>query len=306
MQADHHDLMIVGTGPAGLTAAVHARRKGLSTVVFGDMPGGSMYRIGPLENFPGFSEPPAGAQCGMAMFTQAQAAGAVMPMVRLATLSYRSDRFEGIHSNGRKVSADAALIACGLVDETPDIPGAGLDGISTCCVCDAPLLRGKKATVAVYGNGNDAGYNCLALSRIAQRVILICPDPELVMDAAIEKMIRNVDGIVCRPAMRITAFHGDSSVSAVTVIESGDSTATFSLDGVFLAIGRKPDLKFLKATVSTDAMGFIRTDAQLMTSIPGLFAAGDVRDTDLRQVITACADGARAAGSAATFLEERS
>ena len=177
MEENHYDVIIVGTGPAGSTAALYGQRLGLKTVVFGDLPGGITYMIEKLGNFPGFVEGISGTEFGVKLFQQAQMEGAMFTMGRLDGLEKRSNTFTGVDVNGMNYTAPCAILASGRVPRT--IPGTrpGLKGINFCSVCDGPLFRDKNATLAVVGSNNAAAQHAVTLSRIAGKVLLICRGP---------------------------------------------------------------------------------------------------------------------------------
>jgi thioredoxin reductase (NADPH) len=305
MAAATCDVMIMGTGPAGLTAAIFAQRLGLKSVVLGDIPGGSLYMIESLMNFPGFLGGVPGAQFGTISFQQAAQEGAVFPMVRLARLTHADGLFCGVDANGQDYRAPSAIAATGRVPKRLPVLRASMKGIHFCSICDGPLYRGQRVTLAVIGSDNAAGQHAVSLSRIAETVLLICRSQSLKMDAAHRKLIAAQANIAVMAESEVTGFKGLDLVEALDVRTASDEKKEVKVDGVFLAIGWTPNVGQIDLPVEKTAEGYLKTDARLMTSFPGLFAAGDVRDTDMPQVITACADGARAAKFAAEFLEAR-
>lgn len=303
MAENQYDLMIVGTGPGGLTAAIYGQRLGMNTVVFGDIPGGNLYMIESLMNFPGFVGGVPGAQFGATTFSQAQAEGASIPMIRLENLSHKNNRFVGIDVNGQEYSATAAIVACGVIPRTLEVPNVDKKGVYFCALCDGPLFRGRNATIAVIGGANMAGNEAISLSRFADRVILIYRDEKLRMEAVMRKAVEAKDNIEILLNTEVVSFEGEDQIERIVVSTEAGEKREMSVNGVFMAIGWGPNLDMLEISVETTQKGFIKTDNKLMTSFPGLFAAGDVRDTDIRQVITACADGARASTYVFEYLE---
>jgi thioredoxin reductase (NADPH) len=303
MAENQYDLMIVGTGPGGLTSAIYGQRLGMNTVVFGDIPGGNLYMIENLMNFPGFVGGVPGAQFGATTFSQAQAEGASIPMIRLENLSHRDNRFVGIDVNGQEYSAPAAIVACGVIPKTLEVPNVDKKGIHFCALCDGPLFRGRNATVAIIGGGNMAGNEAMSLSKFADRVILIYHGEKLKMEAVMRKAVESKDNIEILLNTEVMSFEGEDQIESIIVSTEAGKKREMSANGVFMAIGWGPNLDMLDIPVETTQEGFIKTDNKLMTSFPGLFAAGDVRDTDIRQVITASADGARASTYAFEYLE---
>jgi thioredoxin reductase (NADPH) len=178
-----------------------------------------------------------------------------------------------------------------------------MNGIHFCSNCDGPLYRDKHATLAVIGNGNAAGQHALALSKIADKVLLVCPDAKFMADAAHRRLIEQKDNISHLLGMEVIEFKGRDFVEALVVSTEQGKKKDIAVDGVFMAFGWKPITDMLAIEVDKTEEGYLKTGDNLMTSFPGLFAAGDVRDTDLFQVITSCADGARAAMYAMEFLD---
>ncbi len=302
MTENLYDLMILGTGPAGCTAAIYGSRLGLRVVVFGDTPGGNVYMINNLLTYPGFVGGIPGTQFGVIAFQQAQGEGAFFPMARLKKLNCSNGLFSGDDVNGHEYAAKAALIATGREPVRLDVPNGDMNGIHFCSNCDGPLYRDKHATLAVIGNGNAAGQHALALSKIADKVLLVCPDAEFMADAAHQQLIEHKDNISLLLGMEVIEFKGRDFVETLVVSTEQGKKKDIAVNGVFMAFGWKPITNMLAFEVDKTEEGYLKTDDNLMTSFPGLFAAGDVRDTDLFQVITSCADGARAAMYAMEFL----
>jgi thioredoxin reductase (NADPH) len=303
MAENQYDLMIVGTGPAGMTASIYAQRLGMKTVVFGDIPGGNLYMIEKLMNFPGFNGGIPGAQFGATIFAQAQQEGAFFPMIRLNQLRHNDEHFVGIDVDSNEYLADTAILSCGVLPRSLEVPNADMAGIYYCSLCDGPLFRNKNATLMVLGGGNMAGQEALSLSKVADKVVLIYRGDKLKMEAVMRKAVEGNANIEVLTNTQVVGFEGEDKVDAVIVsTETGEEEA-LATDGVFMAVGWGPNLDMLDIDVEKTSEGFVKTNNKLMSTCPGLFAAGDVRDTDIRQVIMACADGARAATYALEYLE---
>lgn len=302
--ADAYDLLIIGTGPAGLTAALYGRRLGLKVVVLGDTPGGNVVNIESVQNYPGFVGGISGAQLGTMIFAQVQAEGAVFPMTRLDKLTYADQEFVGISITGEEYRAPAAIVSCGVAPKRLDIPNADKHGIYYCSLCDGPLFRNRNATLGIIGGGNMAAHEALTLEKFAQRIIIIHRGDNLRAEAALAQAMAATGNIEVMLNAQVVAFRADEQIDGVIVNLPGQDNVEIPVDGVFLAIGWGADLGVLQVPVDTTAEGFLKTDAKLMTSLPGLFAAGDIRDTDMRQIVTAVADGARAATYAHEFVTE--
>ena len=303
MPENRFDLMILGSGPAGLTAALYGQRLGLKVVVFGDIPGGSTYMIQHLANFPGYLEEISGTQFGTMAFQQAQKEGAVFTMTRLERLDHSDGSFVGVDVDDNTYTAVCTIVASGRVPKRLAVSNANIAGVHFCSICDGPLYRGKNATLVVVGKDNTAGQHALSLARIANKVLLISSSDSLSMDAAHKKLIENHSNIEQLLNTEVTGYKGTDIVTGIEVSSRTGSIEEISIDGIFLSIGWRPNTKMLNFEIEKTSEGYLITDNRLMTSIPGLFAAGDVRETDMWQVLTACADGARAAKYAAEFIE---
>ena len=296
--------MILGAGPAGITSALYGQRLGLKTIVFGDIPGGSSYMIEHLANFPGLVEGTSGTQFGTMAFQQAQKEGANFTLTRLESLSYHDSIFIGVDVDGQEQKALSAIVATGRVPKRLAVANANLRGVHFCSICDGPLYRGKNATLAVVGSDNTAAQHALTLARTADKVLLICRSNILKMDAVHKNQIERQNNISLMTNTEVSGYDGQEFVETIAVAVKGKGRQNLAVDGIFLAIGWRPNLSALKLEVQKTAEGYLETNEKLMTSVPGLFAAGDVRDTDMWQVLTACADGARAAKYAAEYLEK--
>ena len=304
MSDNRYDLMILGAGPAGITAALYGQRLGLKTIVFGDIPGGSSYMIEHLANFPGLMEGTSGTQFGTMAFQQAQKEGANFTLTRLESFSCNDNGFVGVDVDGTEYTALSAIVATGRVPKRLAVANATLRGVHFCSICDGPLYRGKNATLAVVGSDNTAAQHALTLARTADKVLLICRSQTFKMDAVHKEQIERQNNIVMMASTEVTGYTGQESVENIEVAAQKKDRQALAVDGIFLAIGWRPNVSVLDLEVQKTAAGYLETNAKLMTSVSGLFAAGDVRDTDMWQVLTACADGARAAKYAAEYIEK--
>jgi len=304
MSDDKYDLMILGSGPAGLTAALYGQRLGLKTIVFGDIPGGSTYMIQHLANFPGFLEEISGTQFGTMTFQQARQEGAFFTMTRLQTLAHENGTFVGVDVDGHRFEAACAIAATGRIPKRLAVANDHLNGVHFCSICDGPLYRGQNAVLAVVGNDNTAGQHAVSLARIAKKVLLISRSDKLVMDAAHRNLIEKQNNIELLLNTEVTGYSGTDVINGVEVSSNGGEGRKLEIHGIFLAIGWRPNTKMLHLRVEKTSDGYLKAGQNLMTTFPGLFAAGDVRETDMWQVLTACADGARAAKYAAEYIEK--
>jgi thioredoxin reductase (NADPH) len=305
MAINHYDLMIIGTGPAGITAALYGARLGLNVVVFGDVPGGNTYMIESLDNYPGFPDGITGTQFGIQAFQQAQQEGATFTMTRLHEFTKEDGQFIGIDTAKQKYTSTSAIIATGRVPKRLSVPNANLKGVHFCSMCDGPLYRGKNATLAVIGRDNAAGQHAITLARIADKVLLVSKCERFEMDAALSKRINALNNITLLPGTEVIDYEGTEAIEGVKVKNQKSEGKVLAVDGVFLAVGWQTNTQMLHLPVEATDTGYLKTDSKLMTSCQGLFAAGDVRKTDMYQVLTACADGARAAKYCAEYLETK-
>jgi thioredoxin reductase (NADPH) len=305
MSTTHYDVMIIGTGPAGLTAAHYGMRFGLKVIVFGNIPGGNTNMIENLDSFPGFLGGISGTQFGIQAFQQAEQAGAAFTLTRLQQFNGEVGFFIGTDTKAQKYTAASAIIATGRMPKRLNVPNANLKGIHFCSLCDGPLYRGRDSTLAVIGNDNTAGRHALTLARIADRVLLVSRNKEFQMDFALMNRISEQKNISLLPGMEVIDYEGGKAIEGIVIRDQDAEKKVIAVDGIFLVIGWQTNTKLLQFPVDTTPAGYLKTDNKLMTSYPGLFAAGDVRDSDMYQVLTACADGARAVKYCAEFLEER-
>ena len=206
MEENHYDVIIIGTGPAGSTAALYGQRLGLRTVVFGDLPGGITYMIENLVNFPGFVGGISGAEFGVKLFQQAQLEGAMFTMMRLDRLEKNDETFIATDVNGLTYTAPCAILASGRVPRTMPGTRPGMKGVNFCSVCDGPLFRDKNATLAVVGSNNAAAQHAVTLSRIAGKVLLICRSQTLKMDVAHKNVIAQQDNIETLVGIEVTGY----------------------------------------------------------------------------------------------------
>lgn len=304
MEPRGFDVLIIGAGPAGMTAALYGQRLGLRTVAFGDIPGGNLYMVERLSNFPGFVDGISGIELGVKIFQQAQNEGAHFTMTRLGRLEYAQKRFHGIADGGRRYTATTAIIATGRVPIRLSSQKADLKGVNFCSVCDGPLYRNQNATLAVVGSDNAAAQHAITLARIAKQVFLVYRSPDPKMDAGHRALLDRQQNIVVLDRTEVVDLNGLDQVDGLIVQPHQGQRYDIPIAAVFLAVGWRPSTDSIDFPIEKTSDGYLKTDSTLMTSVPGLFAAGDVRDTDLWQVLTACADGARAAKSAADYLTQ--
>lgn len=289
------DIAIIGAGPAGMSAAVYARRAGLSVAVFeGEMCGGQMILTPEVENYPGIAKI-SGAELSYAMHEQMLSLGAEL-IESPVTAVKKADNFTVLAD--KEYAAKALIIANGAKRRKLGIPGEEKyigRGVSYCAVCDGMFFRGK--TVAVIGGGNTALEDAIYLAGICEKVYLIHRRTEFRAQKHLVEKISDIANITVITPANPTEIHGDMRVNALT-LDSGD---TLSVDAVFVAIGLLPENGMFADLVELEN-GYIRATDDTHTSCEGVFAAGDTRTKSLRQIVTAAADGAVAATEAEKFL----
>ena len=296
-----YDLIILGAGPAGLTAGIYAARGGLNAVIVESKAvGGQAALTAEIENYPGFASV-SGYELVSLMQAQCEALGVSFVFDAPVALALEGDvkRVDTAYSG--TLEARAVILATGAlprtlgVDRESELLGGG---VSYCATCDGAFFRGKP--VAVVGGGNTAVEDALYLEKFASEVYLIHRRDALRADAILADRVKN-SGVHIVWDSVVTALEGDKKLQSVTLknVKSGD-TSSLAVNGLFVAVGQKPATEGLTG-VELDG-GYIVTDSEMRTSLPGVFAAGDVRKKTLRQVVTAAADGAVAAESAIKFL----
>ncbi len=298
-----HPLIIVGAGPAGYTAGLYAARAGLEALLVG-LPGGTGIATDWVENFPALPEGISGFDLVGRMRQQAEAAGLQVEMAEVSQISLIGDAFSLVTGAGPR-TASTAIVATGAFPALLGIPGEVEfrgKGVSYCATCDGPFFRGKR--VLVVGGGDSAVQEALFLAKLASQVTLVHRRDKLRATQCLQDVAFHTEKISFIWNSVVVDIKGTKQVQSVVLkdVNTGQER-TLEIDGVFLYVGLRPNSGIVSVLVDLDPIGAILTDEQMATSVPGLFAAGDVRSTSLRQYITACADGAIAATSAIHFLQ---
>jgi thioredoxin reductase (NADPH) len=303
------DIAIVGGGPAGLTAALYGARAKMKTTVFETaFPGGQIVSASWVENYPGFPDGISGADLGDLFAKQAENAGAEFHNLSpVETIQRKGDEFI-ITVGGQEIDARAVILATGAIPKKLGIPGeaefAGR-GISWCATCDGPLYRGK--VVAVIGGGDSATQEALYLTKIATEVHLIHRRDELRATQCLQDQCFFHPQITMHLNYDILEITGENGKVAGLRLKSKKDGAEklLPVEGVFEFVGVDAQSDLVKGLCELDAAGFVKVDRNGVSSVPGLYAAGDVTDYELKQVVTACARGAFASFHAAHYLETR-
>lgn len=298
-----YDLLILGAGPAGLAAAIYGCRANLRVLIFEQMlAGGEITSTDRLDNYPGFPEGIGGAEFGQLLEQQARRFGAEIISATIDKALLEGEVKKIVTSRG-SFYGRTIVIATGTVPRFLGVPGEEKlrgKGISFCATCDGPFFREKK--VAVIGGGDAALQEALFLTRFAQQIYLIHRRDELRAVPYLQEQVFKQPRIEILWDTIVKGFYGGQKVEKLALqnVKSGQ-TADLPVDGAFLYIGRVPNTGFFQG-VEMDSQGYIITSEEMETSLPGVFAAGDVRRKFLRQVITAASDGAIAAMIAVRYL----
>lgn len=297
-----YDIIIIGGGPAGLTAAIYASRAKLQAVVLerDTMGAGQIAVTEQVDNYPGLLHM-GGYELGEKFREHAEALGASICENEVEQLTQADGVFTVSLADGTSISAKSVIYALGTSHRKLEIPGGQLPGVSCCATCDGAFYQGK--TVAVIGGGDTALEDALYLSRMAKTVYLVHRRDTFRANAALQEAVRQTENIALVTNAVPTEIVGEKRVSALRIDHSGQPEE-ITLDGVFVAIGSVPNTELLKDLAELDAGGYVKAGEDGVTSLAGLFAAGDVRTKPLRQVITAAADGANCVASAERYLLE--
>ncbi|MGB9722406.1 MAG: thioredoxin-disulfide reductase [Chloroflexia bacterium] len=300
------DVIILGSGPAGLTAAIYTARARLSTLVLaGSAPGGQVALTDRVENYPGFPEGIPGGELARRMQEQAEHFGARVEIDEALAVDLSRHPFR-ITTYGGEREARSLIIATGASPRKLGVPGEKEftgRGVSYCATCDGFFYRGKE--VAVVGGGNSAVEEGLFLTRFVERVYLIHRRDRLRADAIVQERALANEKFAFVWDSIVTEILGEQTVTGVRVrnLKTGEERV-LPVSGVFIYIGMVPNTHFLQGQVQLNEWGYIVTDAAQHTSVPGVFAAGDVQELYLPQVATAVGSGARAAMEAEKFIAE--
>jgi thioredoxin reductase (NADPH) len=301
-------IAIIGSGPAGYTAAIYAARAGNTPVIIeGLSPGGQLMITTDIENFPGFAQPIAGPKLMEQMREQAQRVGAeiLSEMVESVDLSKRPFK---IKLESTEILAETVIIATGATARWLNMPSEQAfqgRGVSACATCDGFFYREK--IVAVIGGGDTACEEATYLTTHASKVFLVHRRDELRASKAMAKRLLSNPKVTPKWHRVVDEVLGDESgVTGIRLKDPrNDETEELALDGVFIAIGHQPAVEFLGGQLDTDKNGYIVTKPDsTVTSVKGVFAAGDVQDSQFRQAVTAAGTGCMAAIEASALLEE--
>jgi thioredoxin reductase (NADPH) len=307
MKEDVRKLVIIGSGPAGLTAAIYGCRAALDPLVFmGTKYGGQLMVTSEVENFPGFPDPVLGPDLMERMKSQAQRLGAELVQEDVVKVDFTKYPFE-VKSDTRATRALAVILATGANPRRLNIPSEAKlmgRGVSNCAVCDAFFFRGKK--LAVVGGGDTAMEEATFLTKFAASVQVIHRRGELRASAMMQKEAMSNPKISFVWDTVVTEVLGDMKVTGVRTrnLKTG-AEGRLDVDGLFVAIGYDPNTEIFRGQVELDEKGYVKVRNKTETSVPGIFVAGEAHDFRYRQAITAAADGCKALLDAEKFVKQR-
>ena len=300
-----YDVIIIGGGPGGYTAALYAARANLSTLVIEKFaPGGQMATTDIVENYPGFVEGINGFELGMQMKKGAERFGVKTKLAEVLSVELEGE-VKLVHTKKATFEAKTVILALGasprelgLANER-ELRGRG---VSYCATCDGSFYRDK--TVVIVGGGNTAVADAIFLAKICKKVYLVHRRDELRASKTYMEALENTENIEFVWSSVVTEVIADQFVSGVKVkSRKDDSEREIACDGVFVAIGNVPNTDLIKGQVELDEAGYVPADETTRTNIPGVFAVGDMRAKPLRQIVTAVADGAVAAKFAEEYID---
>ncbi len=299
-----YDLVIIGAGPAGLAAGIYAARAKMNALIIErSASGGKALSADKIENYPGFPEPVPGAELVERMEAQIKRLGVRLKSTDVAEISLDGDKFT-LRTAQEVIEARTVVLATGSGPSPLGVPGEERlrgRGVSYCAICDAFFFRGEK--VAVVGGGDAAVHEALYLTRFVDKAHLLHNRDSLRATKVLQDQLAAEPKIEVRLNTGVVEILGEDQVTGVKIedLKTGEQRV-LDVSGVFIYVGVKPASYLVRDLADLDPRGYVITDDKMATRTPGLFAAGDVRDKPLRQIVTAVADGAVAAVSADRYL----
>ncbi len=307
---ENYDLIVIGGGPTGLTAAIYGAREGLDCLVIdkGGL-GGQAAITERIDNYPGFAEGVSGRELTQRFVVQAERYGVeLLSAVSVASIERQRDKTIVTTATGDHYSAAAVILATGSTYRRLSVPGEDDHlgaGVHFCATCDGPFYKGAKELVVV-GGGNSGVEDGLFLSQFVDHITLIEFMPELKASRILQDQIRSNPKFRVLTNTEVLEFQGDSKLRTIlTRDRDTGEVSQLEASGAFIFIGMRPNVEFLDGAVELEAGGFIKTDESLQTSVPGVFAAGDVRSGSTKQLVSAAGEGAEALLMVRQFLHER-
>lgn len=299
-----YDMIIIGGGPGGYTAALYGARAGLNVLVLEKLSaGGQMALTAQIDNYPGFEEGIDGFLLGEKMQAGAERFGAQTKLAEVFSVDL-SGNVKTIHTSEGDFQSKTVVLATGAnprslgVANESELIGRG---VNYCAACDGMFYRGK--TVVVVGGGNTAAADAMLLSRIAKKVILVHRRDTLRATKIYHEPLMNAENVEFCWNSTVSELLFDKKITGIIIkdVNTGEESQ-IDCDGIFISVGRKPATELVKDQLDLDASGYVIADESTKTNLPGVFAVGDVRTKALRQVVTAVADGAMAVHHAEEYL----
>lgn len=307
MTMTHYDTIIIGGGPGGYSAALYCARAGLSTLLLEKLsPGGQMATTSQVDNYPGFENGVDGFELGEKMKLGADRFGAVTEITEVTSVEL-SVSPKIVHTTDGDYEAETVIVATGASARELGLPEEAKllnRGVAYCATCDGMRYKGK--TVIVNGGGDTAVTDALFLAKICKQVYLVHRRDTLRASKSYMQTIDNTENLTFIPDSKISEILHDKKVTGAKIenIKTGDVTE-LACEGIFIAIGRIPNNELFVGLVDMDDLGYIIANETTRTSVPGVFAVGDVRTKPLRQIVTAASDGAVASKYAEEYLIEK-
>ena len=301
-----HDMIIIGGGPAGYTAALYAARAGLDTIVLEKLSaGGQMALTSQIDNYPGFEDGIDGFTLGEKMQAGAERFGAKSELAEVFSLDLSASP-KVVETSEGTFYGRTVVLATGASPRSLEIPKEKEligRGVNYCAACDGMFYKGK--TVVVVGGGNSAAADAMVLSRICKKVILVHRRDTLRATKIYHDPLMKAETIEFRWNSTVSELLSNEKLTGIKIqnLHTGEESI-IECDGIFISVGRKPATELITNQLALDSAGYIIADESTKTSLPGVYAIGDVRTKKVRQIVTAVADGAAAAHEAEEYMAE--
>lgn len=302
-----YDMLIIGGGPGGYTAALYAARAGLKVLVLEKLSaGGQMALTTQIDNYPGFPQGVDGFSLGEDMRQGAERFGAETVLAEVQSVELTGS-VKAVHTSEGTFHGKTVVIATGANPRELGLEGEKAltgRGVNYCAACDGMFYKGK--TVAVIGGGNTAAADAMVLSRLCEKVILIHRRDSLRATKIYHEPLQQAENVEFLWNTEVTGLLADQRLTGIAVKNNvSGETSVLPVHGIFVSIGRKPATELFAGQLTLDGSGYILADETTRTNLPGVFAVGDVRTKDVRQIVTAVADGAIAAHFAEEYLAQQ-
>lgn len=299
-----YDLIIIGAGPAGMTAAIYAKRANLNLLIIEkSAPGGQMVSTGEIENYPGAGLV-TGPQLSMSMYNHAEEIGVNFEFGEVTSVKVNNRVKEVTLEGDQVLKTKALLIATGAVPRTLNVPGEDKfsgQGISWCAICDGAFYKDRK--VVFVGGGNSAVDEAIYMANVASEIEVIQNLPTLTADKISADRLLSLPNVKVHYNSVVKEFVGDDKLEAVKIVDTEGNETLIPTEGVFEYVGLRPVTELFKDLDILNDWGYVEADNQMKTKVDGIFSAGDVNSKAVRQIVTATSDGAIAVQSILKYLE---